>query len=144
MGETVCEIVDWPLDNGRIAVSCGVRIRVNKQVMKLNQAVWIGIGGLVVLFALFEVRVNFQFTMPGEKRELDAGQEARYAACYAGRDKEIHAVAFGTIDNPDVQKLYILNSRERAATECRQHFPEQYITVKEPFRFNLLDLHRRF
>ncbi len=112
--------------------------------MKRNKAVWIGIGGLAVLFALFDVRVNFQFTMPGEKRELDAGQEARYVACYAGRGKEIHEIAFGTIDNPDVQKLYISNNRERAASECRQRFRQQWVTVVEPFRFNLLDLRRRF
>lgn len=112
--------------------------------MNWRKAVWISIGMLVVLFALFEVRVNFQFTMPGEKRELDAGQEARYAVCYAARDKEIHNVAFGTIDNPDVQKLYISINRERAASECRQRFPQQWVTVMEPFRFNVLDLRRRF
>ncbi len=112
--------------------------------MKRNKAVWISIGGLVVLFAMFEVRVNFQFSLPGEKSALDAGQEARYAACYAERDKEIHDVAFGTIDNPDVQKLYISNNRARAATECRQHFPEQWITVEELFRFNVLDLRFRY
>ncbi len=112
--------------------------------MNWRKAVWISIGMLVVLFALFEVRVNFQFSLAGEKRELDAGQEARYAVCYAARDKEIHKVAFGTIDNPDVQKLYISNNRERAASECRQRFPQQWVTVVEPFRFNLLDLRRRF
>lgn len=112
--------------------------------MKRNKAVWISIGGLVVLFAMFEVRVNFQFSLPGEISAPDAAQEARHAACYAGRDKEIHNVAFGTIDNPDVQKLYISNNRERAAAECRQHFPEQWITLKEPFRFNALDLRFRY
>ena len=96
------------------------------------------------MFALFEVRVNFQFSLAGEKSELDAGQEARYAACYAERDREIHDVAFGTIDNPDVQKLYISSNRELAATECRLLFPEQRITVEQPFRFNLVDLRFRF
>ena len=112
--------------------------------MNWKKAVWISIGTLVVLFALFEVRVNFQFSLAGEKSELDAGQEARYAACYAERDREIHDVAFGTIDNPDVQKLYISSNRELAATECRLLFPERWTSVDEPFRFNLLDLKRRF
>lgn len=112
--------------------------------MKWNKAVWISIGVLVVLFAMFEVRVDFQFSLPGEKSVLDAGQEARFAACYAERDKEIHDVAFGTIDNPDVQKLYISNNRDKAVTECRLLFPEQWITVEEPFRFNLVDLQFRY
>ncbi len=82
--------------------------------------------------------------MPVESSRLDAEQEASYAACYAERDAEIHDVAFGTIDNPDVQKLYILNNREQAATECRQRFPEQWTAIEEPFHFNLVDLRFRF
>ena len=99
---------------------------------------------LVALLVLFEVRVNLQFSLPGEGQQLNVEQEARYAAGYAERDDEIHDVAFGTIDNPDVQKLYILNNRKQAATECRQLFPEQWITVDEPFRFNVIDLKFRY
>ena len=109
-----------------------------------KKAVWTGIAGLIVLVALFDIRFNFEYSPAGDGRQLDAGQEARYAACYAERDNEIHDVAFGTIDNPDVQKLFILNNREQAATECRQRFPEQWTTVDEPFRFNLVDLRFRF
>ena len=54
------------------------------------------------------------------------------------------AMIHGTIDNPDVQKLYIRNNRERAASECRQRFPEQLITVEEPFRFRVFDLRFRY
>jgi hypothetical protein len=53
-------------------------------------------------------------------------------------------VAFGTIDNPDVQKLFIINNRKQAAVECRLQFPEQLTVVKEPFRFNILDLQFRY
>ncbi len=112
--------------------------------MNWKKAVWIGIVAFVGLFVLFDVRINFEFSLAGESSQLDAQQESRYTACFATRDMEIHDVAFGTIDNPDVQKLYILNNRKRAATECRQRFPEQWITVEEPFRFNLVDLNFRF
>lgn len=112
--------------------------------MNGKKALWISIAALVVLFALFEVRVNFLFSLPGERRQLDLEQEARYAACYADRDREIHNIAFGTIDNPDVQKLYISNNREKAVSECRLQFPKQWATIDEPFRFNLVDLRFRF
>ena len=112
--------------------------------MNLKRALWIGLAALVALFALFEVRVNFLFSLPGESRQLDLEQEARYAACYADRDREIHNIAFGTIDNPDVQKLYISNNRDKAVSECRLQFPEQWTTVGEPLRFNLVDLRFRF
>ena len=105
---------------------------------------WIGIGALAALFVLFEVRLDFQYSLPAASQQPDLDQEARYAACYADRDREIHDVAFGTIDNPDVQKLYIKNNRDKAAAECRQRFPEQLVTVDEPFRFNVVDLHFRF
>ncbi len=112
--------------------------------MKRNKAIWIGVAALVVLFALFDVRINFEFSLPRDKSHLDAEQESRYVVCYAARDKEIHDVAFGTIDNPDVQKLYISNNRELAATECRRLFPEQWTTIDEPFRFNVIDLRFRY
>ena len=112
--------------------------------MNWKKAAWTGVAAVVALLVLFEIRFRFEFSMPGASNQLDAAQEARYAACYAERDEEIHDVAFGTIDNPDVQKLYILNKREQAATECRQRFPEQWTVIEEPFRFNLLDLSLRF
>ena len=112
--------------------------------MNWKKTLWIGVGTLVALFVLFEVRVNPQFSLPGERQQPDAEQEARYAACYAERDREIHEVAFRTIDNPDVQKLYIRNNRDKAAIECRQLFPEQWTTVDEPIHFNLIDLRFRF
>lgn len=112
--------------------------------MKRKKAVWTGIAAFIALFILFDVRINFEFSLAGESSQLDAQQESRYMACYAARDKEIHDAAFGTIDNPDVQKLYILNNRKLAAAECRRRFPEQWTAVEEPFRFNLVDLNFRF
>jgi hypothetical protein len=112
--------------------------------MNWKKAVWIGVAAVVALLVLFEIGFRVEFSLPGESSQLNAAQEARYAACYAERDNEIHDVAFGTIDNPDVQKLYILNNRKRAATECRQRFPEQWTVIEVPFRFNLIDLQFRY
>jgi len=112
--------------------------------MNRKSLIWIGLAGLAAVIALFDVRFNFEFSLPTESSQPDADQEARFDACYAARDKEIHDVAFGTIDNPDVQKLYISNNRADAVKTCRQQFPEQLTTVKEPFRFNLVDLTFRF
>ncbi len=112
--------------------------------MSWKKAAVISIGALSALLVLFEVRINFEFSLPGGSEQPDPDQEARFATCYADRDDEIHDVAFGTIDNPDVQKLYILNNREAASTECRLLFPEQRIEVDDPFRFNFIDLRFRF
>ena len=112
--------------------------------MNWKNAIWIGLVALVVVYALFEVRFNFRFSLPTERSQPNAAQEARFDACYAERDKEIHDVAFGTIDNPDVQKLYISNNRAEAVKGCRQQFPEQLTTVEEPFQFNFVDLTFRF
>lgn len=112
--------------------------------MNRRKALWIAVAALILFFVLFEVSFNFDFSPAGEGRELDPQQEARYRACYAERDREIHDVAFGTIDNPDVQKLYISNNRAIAAAECREEFPEQWIVVDEPSHFNLVDLRFRF
>lgn len=105
---------------------------------------WIGPILLVVFIALFEVRLDVRFSLPAEVERPDPVQEARYAACYAEKDRQIHELAFGTIDNPDVQKLYISNNRDKARADCRDQFPERLITVEEPFRFTLFDLRFRY
>ena len=112
--------------------------------MNRKKAVWVGLAALAGVFALFDVRFNFEFSLPATSNQPDPAQEARFDACYADRDKEIHDVAFGTIDNPDVQKLFIINNRKQAAVECRLQFPEQLTVVKKPFRFNILDLQFRY
>jgi hypothetical protein len=112
--------------------------------MSWKKAGFVSIGALGVLLVLFEVQMNFEFSLPGKSEQPDPDQEARFATCYADRDGKIHDVAFSTIDNPDVQKLYILNNRELAVTECRLLFPEKWIAIDESFRFNLLDLQFRF
>ncbi len=98
----------------------------------------------VAVLALYEVDFVFDFSGSSESRIADPEVEAAYAACYAARDDEIHATAFGTIDNPDVQKEFITSSRARAAAECRALHPQSMITVEEPARFDLVDLAPRF
>lgn len=112
--------------------------------MSWKLVLWMGVAALLALVALFEVSFDFRFSLPGERSQADPAQDARYAACYAERDREIHAHAFGSIDNPDVQKLYISNNRDIASVECRQQFPQQWIVVEEPLRFNLIDLRFRY
>lgn len=99
---------------------------------------------LAGLFLLFDVDFVMDIAGPAESQIADPEVEARYQACYAARDEEIHTTAFGTIDNPDVQKEFITSNRARAAAECRALHPESIITVIEPPRFNLVDLTPRF
>ena len=113
-------------------------------IMGRKKTLVIVFSACVALLVLFLVSVNVEFSLPADKRVRDAEQEARYMACYAERDEELHATAFATIDNPDVQKLYISQHRAEAAEECRREFPEQWLTVPEPMRFNLVDLRFRY
>jgi hypothetical protein len=112
--------------------------------MKRKSIVWTSVALLAAFLALFDVSFNPRFSAGGEKRELDPTREAEYSACYAARDSEIHREAFGTIDNPDVQKLFISTHRAEAAADCRREFPEVWRTVDESSEFNLIDLRFRY
>ena len=108
----------------------------------IRKLVWTLLGASIVFLMLFDV--EFEFALPREIVTLDSEQEARYATCYAARDEEIHKFAFGTIDNPDVQKLFITNNRELAAKECRAQFPEESVVVEKPFHFVITGIGFRF
>lgn len=112
--------------------------------MNRKRAIVVGALAVVAFFMLFDVRFRFEFSMPHQDSQPDPAREALYDECFAERDRDIHATAFGTIDNPDVQKLYISNNRDKARAACRAQFPERRVPVDEPFRFNLLDLQFRF
>ena len=87
----------------------------------------------VAVALLFEIDVT-----PSMRTEIaDPAIEAQYEACYQQKDKEIHVTAFGTIDNPDVQKEFISSNRARAAEECRALHPESMVAAEEPWRLNL-------
>jgi hypothetical protein len=99
---------------------------------------------LLLFLTFFRVSFDFRFSLPREAEVPDANQESLYDACYAEQDAEIHRTAFGTIDNPDVQKEFIISNRARAAAECRNAYPQKMITVAKPFQFNLVDVQPRF
>jgi len=99
---------------------------------------------IAMLVTLFEVTVNLEFALPQEIERPDTEQESRYLACYEELDAEIHRTAFGTIDNPDVQKEFITNNRARATSECRAQNPKKIESVSTPLRFNVIDLSPRF
>jgi len=98
----------------------------------------------VGMFVLFDVDFVFDLAGPSERQIADPETEAGYEACFAARDHEIHETAFGTIDNPEVQKEFITSNRVRVAEECRARYPEKIITVEEPAHFNLAELKPRF
>ena len=99
---------------------------------------------MVAVFLLYDVRFVLDFEPAGERQIPDPDVEAAYRACYQSKDDEIHGIAFGTIDNPDVQKEYISSNQAIAARECRQKYPQVMLSERTPFRFNLVDLEPRF
>ncbi len=102
------------------------------------------VAALLVIVALFDIDIRPEFSLPGEQQVADPEQEQRFDACYARRDKLIHQQAFGTIDNPDVQREFISMHRDTARKACREQYPEQLNTIRTPLKINLLDLSFRF
>ncbi len=98
----------------------------------------------VVVIALYDVQINFVFSLPGEIEQADLAQDALYKQCFASRDKQIHDTAFSTIDNPDVQKEFINTSRADATSECRDKFPQQWVTIQKAFHLKIIDLRARY
>jgi hypothetical protein len=98
----------------------------------------------VLLFVLYEVNFIFDIVLPAETESPDPEVEMAFTSCYQLKDDQIHATAFGTIDNPDVQKEFISSSQARAAAECRAAHPERILIIEQPGRLNLVDLTPRF
>ena len=99
---------------------------------------------LVATLVFFDVDLKFDVAPSRVSRSPDPAIEAAYEACFQTEDDEIHTTAFGTIDNPDVQKEFIASNRARAARECRERHPERLVETEEPFRFDLVDLTPRY
>jgi len=112
--------------------------------MKIRSAARFLALAIIGTFVFFEVTFPLDISSASEAEVPDPVVEAEYARCYQERDEAMHRVAFGTIDNPDVQKEFISANRERIARECRELVPEQLITVLQPARFNLVDFRPRF
>lgn len=112
--------------------------------MKRKSAVWILVAALIVIPAFFDVQFRFEFALPATVTISDPGVEALFADCFNQKDNEIHDRAFGTIDNPDVQKEFISSNRAIARRECRALHPLREVTTETPLRFNIVDLQPRF
>jgi hypothetical protein len=110
----------------------------------MRRSIFFLVGASALLFALFDVRFVFDISAGSEREITDPAVEAGYARCYEQKDEDIHETAFGTIDNPDVQREFITSRRAIARRECRARYPESTIIVEEPARFNLVDLEPRF
>ena len=100
--------------------------------------------GCVILFALFEVRLRPEFSLPREVETPDPAQEALYRRCVEARTDEATRRAFEAADNPDVQSLMIRMQQKEAIERCRREYPERRLTASEPLRVNLVDLSFRF
>ena len=112
--------------------------------LKNKKALLLVATPVLLLFSLFDVSFNPEFALPQESDRPNAEQELRYQACYEELDAEIHRTAFGTIDNPDVQKEFITNNRARATAECRSKYPRMTESISTPLRFNVIYLGPRF
>ncbi|MDZ7642993.1 MAG: hypothetical protein U5K76_01410 [Woeseiaceae bacterium] len=112
--------------------------------MTVGRAMRLLVITAAVVVALFDVTFAPRFSLPRTIEQADPDQEARFEACFEQRDAAIHAEAFGTIDNPDVQRDFINRHRETARRECRQRFPERTITVDAPLDVNVLDFDFRW
>jgi len=99
---------------------------------------------LIVFVMLYDVTFRFDMAFAREVQQADLLIETAYMRCYQQQDEAMHDFVFGTVDNPDVQKEFIITNRERIARDCREQFPEQLISVRQPSRFKLMDLKPRF
>lgn len=113
-------------------------------ILKSKRLLWAAAATLVVFLLFFDVSLNPEFSLPAEKSVPDANQEAQFQDCFDSRDTEIHHQAFGTIDNPDVQKEFISSHRAAAEKTCRSNYPQEMVTVRSPLRVNLFDIRPRF
>lgn len=110
----------------------------------MKKVLIIGVAALCLLLILYDVSVDFQFSMPQDVQVVDAAWEAQYQACVDERDVEIHEIAFSTIDNPDVQREFLSTHKDKAKAECRLEYPERMTIVAQPFKFSLLAFEYRF
>jgi len=102
------------------------------------------LAAVALLLIFFDVDFRPELAMPRDVEVSDPEQEGRYRACVDERDRAIHAETFDRIDNPDVQREVLATRKDRAKRECREMFPARTITVRQEFRFNLLDMRYRY
>ncbi len=99
---------------------------------------------LFLIVVLFEISW-VQNGADGSAHEIpDPSVETRYENCYAMRDDLMHREAFGTIDNPDVQREFISANRAVIAAECRAEFPQKMIAVEHEDPATSIEFKPRF
>jgi hypothetical protein len=103
-----------------------------------------GAAALCLLLIFVDVSIDFRFSMPQDVQVVDAAREAQYQACVDERDAQIHEIAFGTIDNPDVQREFLSTHKDQAKAECRLEYPARMTIVAQPFQLRLLAFEYRF
>lgn len=112
--------------------------------LKVKIAVTSVVLAAIALLALYDINLVLDF---GGVRTVDAPDQAvemQYENCFREKDEALHADAFGTIDNPDVQREVIAAGRQRIRRECRDEYPRRMIEVEQQSEFNLIDLEARF
>jgi hypothetical protein len=120
-------------------VHLGRDLSVRKKESVLSVAV-----AFAIALILFDIDINPELARSREIQQLDAAQETRFNACVEEKDNLVHAEVFGDVDNPDVQREMLMTRKEQLVRMCRDEFPEIRVTVREPFRFNLLDVEFRY
>ncbi|MGI9204925.1 MAG: hypothetical protein ACR2Q3_13005 [Woeseiaceae bacterium] len=98
----------------------------------------------IILLALYDVTFVLDFGGVHTVPAPDPVSESLYENCFRENDEALHADAFGTIDNPDVQREVISAGRQRIRRQCRDEFPQRLIDVEQQSEFNLIDLEARF
>lgn len=112
--------------------------------MKFKNIVSLVVIAGIVLLVLYDVTFVLNFGDTRAVETPDPAVEVEYERCYQQKDAALHAEAFGTIDNPDVQREVISAGRQRIASECRAEYPKRLTTIDLPSEFNLIDLDPRF
>jgi hypothetical protein len=112
--------------------------------VNVRRIIVFAIAAALLMVTLFEVRFVFDVSSASKREVPDPATEEAFTACYEERDEEIHETAFGTIDNPDVQREFITAERAAARRACRERFPAATTVIEEPARFNIVDLTPRF
>ena len=119
----------------------------NKQKLyslKPRNIVSLVVLGGIVLLGLYDVNFVLEFGGTRIVEKPDPAVEVQYGNCYRDKDAALHTHAFGTIDNPDVQREVISAGRQRITRECRDEHPQRLIEVEQQAETNLLDLSPRF
>jgi len=112
--------------------------------MAIGKLIWFLALAGIFTFVLFEVNFVLDFGENEMKEAPDTAAELAFENCYLKKDDEIHATAFRTIDNPDVQKEFISSNRAVANSECREQYPRVMVPAEQKSGFNLIDLQPRF